>query len=220
MTPTGARGGPEDRREFFDRMAQVWKEKAFTPDEERKIARLQERLGDLRGRAVFEPGCGTGRLTRLLARWAGPTGRVVAVDENPKMAEAARSVMEESPSSVDPCPSARVEIRLGDAGSIALAPGSVDLALLFCVFPHLRDQAAALRAIRRMLAPDGRLVIAHLTGSAALNAMHRQAGAAVRHDRLPPRSELTRMLCEAGLRVTEFVDEPEDFYLEAAAVQA
>jgi SAM-dependent methyltransferase len=108
-----------------------------------------------------------------------------------------------------------VEIHCGDAGSIPVAPSSVDLALLFCVFPHLHDPMAALRAIRRMLAPAGRLVIAHLMGSAALNEMHRQAGAAVRHDGLPAREALTRMLGESGFRVAEFVDEPDEFYLEA-----
>jgi ubiquinone/menaquinone biosynthesis C-methylase UbiE len=47
----------------------------------------------------------------------------------------------------------------GRAEQIPLTDASVDLALMFLSFHHVRDRAAAAREIARVLAPDGRLLI-------------------------------------------------------------
>jgi SAM-dependent methyltransferase len=49
--------------------------------------------------------------------------------------------------------------QIDDAGSLPLADRSVSVVTLFEVLEHLLDPESALREIRRVLAPDGRLLI-------------------------------------------------------------
>ena len=71
------RSGPS-RTEFFDHLALEHDAMAFRPADLSRLPVLRERLGDLVGRRVLEPGCGAGHLTEQLAEWVGPAGRVVA----------------------------------------------------------------------------------------------------------------------------------------------
>jgi SAM-dependent methyltransferase len=203
--------GIVSKQEFFDARASEWESRDFSQEELAKVVKLKRRLGDLQGLTVFEPGCGTGRLTRLLAEWAGARGRVIAVDDSPSMVEAAaRAVRAAAPPA---------EIHRARAEEMPVPDGSCDLAILFCVFPHFDDQPLALRRFSRMLKDDGRLVIAHLMGSERLNALHEGAGEPVRKDRIPPRPALLEMLSEAGLRVRSLIDTEDEFFLDAAPLR-
>ncbi len=106
------------------------------------LRRLFERpetlLGDhvRPGMTVLEPGCGMGYFTLPIARMAGPTGRVVAVDLQPKMIEgltrrARRAGLLE-----------RIEAFACTDGSLGLAsrPGVVDLAVVIHVLHEVRDR--------------------------------------------------------------------------------
>jgi SAM-dependent methyltransferase len=200
--------GIVSKREFFDAHASEWESRGFPPEDLAKIARLQHRLGDLRGLTIFEPGCGTGRLTRLLAEWAGVGGRVIAVDDSPSMVEAAARAVRAT--------ALLAEIHCARAEEAPVPDGSCDLAILFGVFPHFDDQPLALRRFSRMLKDDGRLVIAHLMGSERLNALHEDAGGPVQADRIPSRPELVAMLSQAGLRVHALIDTEDEFFVDAA----
>jgi SAM-dependent methyltransferase len=216
------------KREFFDGLARGWEERGFTEDELPKVMKLRDRLGDLRGQIVFEPGCGAGRLTRLLAEWVGPRGRVVAVEVSTEMVTAAARtvsggreprdwIISEAGTYVLPPSDAhgQVELILGQAEELPLPPATIDLALLFCVFPHFSDKGKALRRFRWLVKPGGRLVISHLTGSELLNSLHEGAGEPVRCDRIPDQPILVEMLRSADLRLLTLVDCDEEFYLEA-----
>lgn len=199
------------RRAFFDACAEEWRARGFPGDEAAKVARLHTRLGDLAGLRVLEPGCGSGRLTRLLADWVGPHGTVLAVDNSPRMMAEARDAITDLP----PAERSVIELREADATALEAAAESLDLVLLFCVFPHFEDRGRALRHFAARLRRGGRLVIAHLEGSERLNAFHEGAGEAVRRDRIPEATVLREMVREAGLSLTLLVDEEEEFYLEA-----
>jgi SAM-dependent methyltransferase len=90
-----------------------------------------------------------------------------------------------------------------------------DVVWCFHVFPHLRDQAGALRRMASWLAPGGQFVVLHLAGSAALNAFHHQVGGAVGDDRLPALPEFEAMLEPAGLRRIRGEDRDDLFLLRA-----
>lgn len=194
-----------DRTAFFDELARDTEPLAFKPEHEPRLERLRRRLGDLRGKRVFEPGCGAGPLTVRLAAWTGPTGRVLALDACAGMAaRCARAA----------AGLAHVEVRQAQAEEVELEPSAWDLILCFRFYPHLADPAEFLRRCKIWLAPGGELVVANLEGSAELNAVH--AGhAAVRGDRMPAAAELRARIEAAGWQVAEALDAPEEFFLRA-----
>lgn len=214
--------------EFFDTLAEEWEERGFAQEELPRLERLFRRLGDLRGTTVFEPGCGTGRLTVHLAEKVGPAGHVIAVEVSTRMVLAASRtlcqgrdpgdcVITEDGMCIRPSETlGEVQVHVARAEDFPLPPGSIDLALLFCVFPHFDDMTGALRRFRVLLKPGGRLVISHLMGRERLNDLHEEVGEAVRKDRIPGLPVLIEMVRGAGLQLRELLDWDEEFYLEAA----
>ena len=94
------------------------------------------------------------------------------------------------------------------------------MALFFRVWPHLADEGAAAERARRWLAPDGRLVVANLQGSAELDAIHMGGGAAEVSHRMPPAGELAVWLEARGWRVEEAWEEATDYWVAARLREA
>lgn len=194
---------PRDR--FFDSLARESSPLAFRPEHEPRIEKIRRRLGDLRGKRVFEPGCGAGPFTVLLAEWIGTSGRLLALDACPGMvAQCIRAVT----------PQPHVRILHGRAEDAPLEPAAWDLILCFRLFPHLADPNRFLRQCRTWLAPGGELVIANLEGSSELNGIHAERFG-VHHDRMPTGAELRRRLVADCWDVPEVHDASDDFFLRA-----
>lgn len=194
-----------DRHAFFETLAGEENPLAFKPEHEPRIERLRRRLGDLRGKRVFEPGCGAGPLTARLAEWVGAAGRVLALDACPGMvARCAQAVAGQT----------HVRALRGQAEDAALEAAAWDLVLCFRLYPHLADADSFLGRCAHALAPGGELVVANLEGSRELNAMHARL-AGVHDDVMPAGDELAQTLRAAGWRVADVVDEPEEFFLRA-----
>ena len=193
------------RQIFFESLAGEEHPLAFKPEHEPRIERLRRRLGDLRGKRVFEPGCGAGPLTERLAHWVGPEGDVLAVDACPGMVARCGDAV----AGQRHVRTMRAKAEEADIGSRCW-----DLVLCFRFYPHLEDAAEFLRRCAAGLAPGGELVIANLEGSAELNAMHARL-AGVHNDVMPSGADLKRRLEAGGWRVDEAIDEPEEFFLRA-----
>lgn len=104
-----------------------------------------ERL-ELRGdETVLDVGCGTGRLTALLAQRL-PRGRVIALDRDADMVEKARAQLEPL----------GVEVLQGDA--LALPERGVDVVFSTATFHWIVDHDALFASVLRALRPSGRLV--------------------------------------------------------------
>jgi ubiquinone/menaquinone biosynthesis C-methylase UbiE len=100
------------------------------------------------GMTILDVGVGTGTLAiSAVRRW--PAAEVVGVDPSEGMLAAARSAME-----AEPRPARLLE---GAADAIPLPDASVDVALSSFVLQLVPDRFAALREIRRVLRPGGRL---------------------------------------------------------------
>lgn len=111
---------------------------------------LIELAGLRPGERVLDVACGTGVVTRLAAARVGPAGKVTGLDVNPAMLAAARALA--APPGVE-----WVE---GSALAIPLLDESVDAALCQQGLQFFPDRATALREMRRVLAPGGRLALA------------------------------------------------------------
>lgn len=194
----------DPRIAFFDQRAPTWDQSGPDPAATlRRLRKLEPRFGLRAGMELLEVGCGTGQITGWLAEQVRP-GRVLAVDFSPAMLEQARARGVEA------------EFRLLDICTEAPVDRRFDAALCFHSFPHFRDPAAALANLTQVLKPTGRLLVVHLSGSARLNAFHRQVGGVVAHDHLPPAEAWPALLRPFGLQVREAIDCPELFWLEAA----
>jgi ubiquinone/menaquinone biosynthesis C-methylase UbiE len=132
--------------------------------EQRRLATMNEILnrGSIReiglsgGERVLDLGCGTGQLSRLLARAAGPSGRVVAIDRSgEQLAEAASLAREAGEAPL-------VEFRQGAVGELPLTAaewGSFDVAHARFLLEHVPDPLAVVREMVRAVRPGGRIVI-------------------------------------------------------------
>lgn len=120
------------------------------------------------GERVLDLGCGTGNAA-ILAALAGAT--VTGVDPAARLLQVARERAEAEGADVD--------FRSGDAASIPLPDGSVDVILSVFAVIFAPDPEAAAAEMSRVLSPGGRIVLsAWLPGGAVLE-MNRAAGEAV-----------------------------------------
>jgi demethylmenaquinone methyltransferase/2-methoxy-6-polyprenyl-1,4-benzoquinol methylase len=188
---------------FFDAQADApWAAAEYTVEEMEKISWLFDTIGVRPGLSVLEPGCGGGRITRLLAQRVGSAGRVTAFDVSPAMIEQARRRCAHLPGA---------DIQCAALEDLRLDPAAYDLALCFNVFPHFDDQQRALQIIERTLKPGARCAVFHLEPSIVINDLHRKAGTVVAHDMLPSPDQLASMVRAAGFDLISLRD--DDRYL-------
>jgi len=105
------------------------------------------------GEHVLDAACGTGVLTKAAAKSVGPDGCAVGLDLSPGMLAVARA------SRPDPSNAALIEWREGDVNALPFEADSFDI--VFCAFGLMffPDRVAALKEMRRVLKPDGCLVL-------------------------------------------------------------
>ena len=111
-------------------------------------SRLLDRAGIRRGDTVLDIGCGTGVLARAALARVGAQGEVVGVDPNDGMLAVARRTASE------------VTWLEGTAERLPLEDGSVDVVASQFALMFLPDTGAAVREMRRVLRPGGRIVLA------------------------------------------------------------
>ena len=99
------------------------------------------------GGAALDVACGTGALTRALARRVGPSGRVVGLDFSSGMLDGARR---RSPG---------MTWVQGDALELPFADGEFDAATIAFGLRNLADPTRGLAEMRRVVRPGGRLVV-------------------------------------------------------------
>jgi ubiquinone/menaquinone biosynthesis C-methylase UbiE len=177
----------------------------FVPGDEPKLARLRERLGDLRGLHVLEPGCGAGPLTECLARWVEPGGNVEAFDSSAEMLARCRQAV-----------AGRKNVRLTQVRceEAEFSDEAFDRVICFRVLPHFDELDAVLARFARWLRPGGRLHIVHWEGRAELAAIHGGC-APVASDVLPTPAELAAALQRHGFNTEVSIDDEREVYFEA-----
>lgn len=114
-------------------------------------------IGIPTGSTAADIGAGSGYMTLRMAKLVGATGRIYAVDIQPRMLELLRQNMAKQKI-------ANVEPVLGGIDDPKLPPASVDLVLLVDVYHEFSEPQKMLRHIREALKPDGRLVLLEYRG--------------------------------------------------------
>ncbi len=134
--------------------------------------RLRAVLRPEPGERVLEIGVGTGYYSLDLAEWLGPEGKLELFDLQQKFLDhVMRAANERDLANLVPTQ--------GDATALPYADASIDAVVLTAVLGEIPDCAAALREIRRVLKPGGRLVVGELFGDphfTTLASLKGQAG--------------------------------------------
>jgi ubiquinone/menaquinone biosynthesis C-methylase UbiE len=105
------------------------------------------------GQGVLDVGCGTGYLSRLVARSVGPHGVVVGIDPSESMIQYARR----KTASIANC-----EFQVGAAEALPFTGDHFDVVVSSLVVHHLPEdlRGRALGEMRRVLRPGGALLVA------------------------------------------------------------
>jgi SAM-dependent methyltransferase len=134
--------------------------------------RLRQVLRPEPGERLLEIGVGTGYYSLDLAEWVGPDGTLELFDLQQKFLDhVMRAADRRGLTNLVPTQ--------GDATALPFEDASVDAVILTAVLGEIPDTAAALREIRRVLKPDGRLVVGELFGDphfTTLGSLKGQAG--------------------------------------------
>ena len=119
--------------------------------------RLRDVLRAESGERILEIGPGTGYYTLDLAEWVGVEGKIEIFDLQQEMLDhTMRRAAERGLANVEPS--------LGDAVALPYEDDSMDAVVLITVLGEIPDRDAALREVRRVLRPGGRLVVGELFG--------------------------------------------------------
>ncbi|MCD9147932.1 class I SAM-dependent methyltransferase [Pseudophaeobacter flagellatus] len=111
---------------------------------------LMRRADPRPGEHILDLACGTGAVTREVARRAHSLGRLTAVDHSAEMLGVAQSLADEA--GLD------VEWVEADAAALPFADNRFDLALCQQALQFFPDKPGALRELWRVLRPEGRAV--------------------------------------------------------------
>jgi SAM-dependent methyltransferase len=185
-----------ESRAFFAARAATWDTK-FGDDLPAYAAAVAEAALPPGG-VVLDAGCGTGRALPVLRAAVGPAGAVLGLDLTPEMLRVAR----------DRAGTAAAGLLLADARQLPLPDASVDAVFAAGLLTHLPDPTGGLRELARVTRPDGRLVLFHPSGRAALAARH---GRRLRPDEPLAELPLRRATARTGWCLTRYDDPPHRF---------
>ncbi len=143
--------------------------------------------------SMVEIGTGTGAFIPVL-RALAPESRLMSIDFAYSMLGQAQKRT----------PDAR--LLQANTHDLPLMSGGIDLVICHNSFPHFQDKPRALREIRRVLRPGGRIMILHNRPREFVNAIHQGAGAPIDHDLLPPGDAMHRLLIDAGFSSVQVED--------------
>ena len=131
---------------YFDKLVRA------TTREPTFRSRLLERISVPPGASVLDLGAGTGTFAIQLRR-RHPDARIVGIDPDPEILAIARRKAAGS--------DVEVEFREAFGDELPFDDGSFDLVVSTLVFHHLKPDVkrAALKEVRRVLKPDGRLYV-------------------------------------------------------------
>lgn len=179
---------------------------------------LVESAGVRAGQRVLDVACGTGVVSRLSAERVGQTGRVAGADVNAAMLDVARSVSAGTEPPIEWYETAAEAMPLPDA--------SFDVVLCQLGLQFMHDKEAALREMRRVLAPGGRVFISVPKLMPFFGVMHAAIARHLDPDTaafvqlvfsLGDAAELERLLDGAGFHDVGVDARIKTFHLPAAA---
>jgi arsenite methyltransferase len=139
----------ERAREIRDRLEL----RARAEDEVAARAAYLDLIAVAPGERVLDVGCGSGVVTRELARRVAPRGLAIGVDPSPALLAVARELADHHGVGE------HVDFRVGDARALPFADGDFDVAMAVTSLAHIPDGARAIPELVRVTRAGGRVGI-------------------------------------------------------------
>jgi arsenite methyltransferase len=132
-----------------ERLADVLETRGADAQQQQMRDAFLAEIGFSAGARVLDVGCGTGVLTRRVARWSN-VDTVVGVDVAPSLLDRARALCAALPN---------VAFEEGDATALPFADASFDVVVLDSTLSHVPDAERAVSEAARVLRPNGVLAV-------------------------------------------------------------
>lgn len=183
--------------EFFNNCAPSWDDN--TVRDEEKIKLILDNAGVQKGAKVLDVACGTGVLIPDYIK--REVASVKGVDISPAMIERARE-------------------KFADANNVSFVCGDVmstefdekyDVIVVYNAFPHFADPEGVISRLSGLLAPNGRLTVAHGMGREHIDNHHRH-GAGEVSTGLMPAEEMAKLFGKK-LKLTCLISTDEIYQL-------
>jgi len=192
------------KKEFFNKMAEGWDEKFYSPEMMERLPQLVSLFQLRKGAKILDGGAGTGGIVPYLLEAIGPEGSIWAVDFAEEMVKIGRKKFQKE---------RRVIFELASVEDLPYKDRFFDQIVCFGAFPHFDDKGKALEEMNRVLKSQGTLIIAHALSSVALRS-HHQNCAPVSKDFLPEEAKMRSFLEKAGFQLQRLIDQPKCYLCE------
>ena len=192
------------KKEFFNKMAERWDEKFYSPEMMERLPQLVSLFQLQKGGKILDVGAGTGGIVPYLLEAIGREGSIWAVDFAEEMVKIGRKKFQKE---------RRVIFELASVEDLPYKDRFFDQIVCFGAFPHFDDKGKALEEMNRVLKSQGTLIIAHALSSVALRS-HHQNCAPVSKDFLPDETEMKSLLERAGFQLNRLIDQPKCYLCE------
>jgi ubiquinone/menaquinone biosynthesis C-methylase UbiE len=103
--------------------------------------------------SVLDLGCGTGAIARMIASRKDCRGRITAIDISPYLVQVGKQL------AVEEGLADKIDFLTGDAHSVTELQGQFDVVIMHTLVSHVVDPATVLQEARRLLHPEGRIVV-------------------------------------------------------------
>jgi ubiquinone/menaquinone biosynthesis C-methylase UbiE len=158
VAPASAAAAQSDRYLLGDSTAEVEHLVHQAEVYAEEAGQLLDRVGVTAGASAIDVGCGVLGIVDLLCAKVGPQGRVVGVDREPRMLDAARQVAAQR--------GLPVEFVLGDATDLVLPSDQFDLVHERTVLLNVADPARVVAEMIRIARPGGVIALQEPDSSA------------------------------------------------------
>jgi ubiquinone/menaquinone biosynthesis C-methylase UbiE len=190
-------------RTFFNGNAGTWDSNRSEKDT-LKLEKMADRLDLKPGATVLDVGTGTGVFLPYILDKIGAIGRVIALDFAENMLKQA-SIKNSN---------GNIHYLQADIMTIPIGDDIFDRVICYSSFPHFNDKSKALKEIRRVMKPGGRLAVCHTSNRIHINKIHSRH-VEIMNDTLPDALEMGSLLTGAGFRSIE-IEDTGDSYLASA----
>lgn len=155
-----------DIASYFDQRAESWGQmEKHTKSPVQPAVAIMAGIGA--GSRVLDLGCGLGVMMPIYQQLGA--ARVLGVDVSEKMVELARERWASEP---------WIEFLAADATELDLDE-RFDAVVIYNAYPHFMNRPELVSACHRLLADNGRFVVAHGTGKDGINSHHEAVAAGV-----------------------------------------